>query len=173
MNRHALAFLTLTVACAPAAPTRWTEADALAPHRLRLDLNHDGRVTKDEYERTLWRGPDFASADLDGDGDLSAPELVHLVQVQSSTAFDGPPAAEPAPSGGPHSAPDADQEHVLEVLVLLGDALRSHGLPGPNPDAVAAAVTTGDLNSPETLAVLDTLRPAWLGQGWAWPAGLP
>lgn len=152
----------------------WTVEAALAPHRGRLDDSADGRVDAVEYDRRLWNGPPFATADADGDGDLSALELATLVRTQSSTSFDAPVAAAPIRRGGAGvTLPPDGQRDVWELLVWMGDALRSAGQPGPDPGSVASAVHTGRLESPETLAVLGAMRPAWTARGWTWPEGVP
>ena len=84
--------ILLLLACH--TPT-WTDEGALAPHRARLDRDHDGRVTQGEYDRAAWNGPPFASADADADSDLSSAELLRLVRAQSATAFDQPGADPP------------------------------------------------------------------------------
>lgn len=80
----------------------WTDASALEGHRLSLDANGDGQFSRSEYEAVRWNGPPFATADVDGDGFLSAEELARLVRGQSARHFDGtaPSAVKPAQGGG-------------------------------------------------------------------------
>ena len=169
------AALALLLGCQPAVtPARWTAESALAPHRARLDTDHDGRVSAAEYDRTLWNGPPFPSVDRDGDGDLSAAELAALVQAESPTSFDGPARDDPMRRAAANIRLPSDAERdVWELLVWMGDAVRSRGLPGPDPAAVAAAVHSGDLHSAESAAVLGPLRAQWTSLGWTWPAGVP
>ena len=91
-----MSLLIVLLAC---STPRWTEEGALAPHRAAIDTNGDGRVTADEYDRVRWQGPPFSSADGDGDGDLSAAELLTLFRAQSATRFDGAPPEEDARPG--------------------------------------------------------------------------
>lgn len=171
----ALVGIPYVVSCSSArAPTRWTEASALAGHHTRFDLDRDGRFAAAEYDRTLWNGPPFPSADTNGDGDLSAAELATLVRAQSPTSFDGRAAPEGLKRAGANiRLPSAEERDVWELLVWMGDALRSRGRPGPDPDAVALAVRSGNVQSADARVVLDTIRPEWTAQGWAWPRGLP
>lgn len=166
--------LVLGCACAwPDSSPEWTPVASVAPFRIFLDLDADGLVDADEYERTRWKGPPYATVDADHDGDASASEILTLFQAQSPTSFDGvtdPDGA--APLRPPWSIP-VEQRDVWQVLVWMGDALRSRGQPGPDPQAVDAAVLTGRIDSPQTMAVLDFIRPQWLANGWSWPSDLP
>ena len=92
-----LAVVLLVGAGCADGPT-WTDATALEGHRQALDANGDGRFSRPEYEAVRWNGPPFATADVDGDGELSAVELARLVRGQSARHFDGtdPPSVKPA-----------------------------------------------------------------------------
>ena len=159
-------------ACAP--PPSWTEAGALAGHRAWLDTNHDGRVDAGEYEGHLWNGPPMGSADLDGDGDLSAAELSALVVAQSPTHFDGAVESGPvARAGAGVRTPEGEAKQLWEVLVWMDDAERSVGEPGLDPAQVAAAVESGSFTSAPSRAAFAALRPAWSAHGWTWPEGIP
>ena len=148
----------------------WTDAAALAAHRARLDQNQDGRITEEEYKKTLWNGPPFASADGDGDGDLSVAEWLNLVRFQSAASFDGPSNSDTVKqSGGGVVLPPVEQRDLAELLGWMGDALQSVGQPGPDPVALRQAVQSGRLDSAETQAVLESLRAPWQAQGWIWP----
>ena len=161
----------LFLACQPPS---WTADSAVAPHRARLDDDADGRVNAAEYERRLWNGPPFATADQNGDGDLSSDDLAFLIRVQSPTTFDASAATAPIRRAGAGvTLPPAAQRDVWELLVWMADALRKEGKAGPEPAAVAAAVHSGSVQSPESRGVLDTMRPGWLALGWAWPEGVP
>lgn len=162
--------ILLLLACAP----RWTPESALEGHRSRLDANGDGRVEAAEYDAHVWNGPRFGTADRDADGDLSAAELEWLVSAQQPTTFDGFAEVEVIHRGGAGiAAPTGKARDTWEVIVWMNDALRAAGEPGVEPEAVAAAVASGTLESPESAAVFATLRPRWEAHGWAWPAGLP
>jgi hypothetical protein len=163
--------IALLLACATGP---WTEEAALAPHRDRLDADHDGRVSAAEYDRHRWNGPPFATADTDADGDLSAAELTTLVRAQSPTTFDAP-LPQPAVAQGQvaSSLPSAAEQDLWELFVWMADSLRAAGDPAPDPEAVRLAVRSRRVDSAESRALLDTMRPAWLAHGWAWPAGLP
>lgn len=152
----------------------WTETAAMAGHRARLDQDQDGRVEVAEYDKTLWNGPPFASADRDLDGDLSPAELAILVQSQSPNSFDGPHLENPvkAEEGG-ITVPPRSQQDVAEVLAWMGEALASVGQPVPSPESVQAAVQSAAFDSPATISVLAEIHPRWLAQGWSWPQGLP
>lgn len=152
----------------------WTAESALAPHRTRMDDNADGRVDAGEYDRRLWNGPPFATADRNGDANVSNEELEFLIRGQSPNAFDASPVGGPIRRAGAGvTLPPAAQRDVWELLVWMGDALRKAGKSGPDPHAVAAAVHSGSVQSAESRTVLDTMRPAWLALGWAWPEGVP
>ena len=146
----------------------------MSGHLPRFDLDKDGRFGAEEYDQVRWNGPPFPSADTDGDGDLSATELATLVRAQSPMSFDGVAFPEALKRAGANlRLPSAEQRDVWELLVWMGDALRSRGRPGPDPDAVALAVRSGDAQSAETRRVLEAIRPEWIAQGWTWPQGLP
>lgn len=155
------------------APPRWTPESALAPHRAALDADRNGVVDAAEFERPRWEGPPFASADADGDGDLSTAELLALFRAQSPTGFDGgTPPEDARPGGQPWQVPTREQD-VWEVLVWMGDALRSDGDAGADPALVDAAVQSGSLESPESRVALASMQSAWETNGWPWPEGLP
>lgn len=156
------------------ATNPWTDEAALAPHRARLDADHDGRVTAAEYEKTLWNGPPFGTADADGDGDLSVAELEVLVRQQSAVHFDGPQGENSVKKGGEGvTLPPPEALQVQEFLVWMIDALAAKGQTTPDPALVQAAIHSQRLDSAESKVVLDQLRPLWLAQGWVWPAGVP
>ena len=156
-----------------AAP-RWTPEAVLAPEIARLDADHDGTVSRSEYERAAWNGPPFATADADGSGDLSVGELLTLFRTEDAVGFDHPGgSAAVSGANGTFVAAPAEARNVAEVITLMADALRAAGDPGPDPQAVFAAVHSGRIDSVETRLVLDTMRLPWLSHGWAWPAGLP
>ncbi len=159
----------LLLACATSAPT-WSDDAVLGGARARLDADGDGHVEAGEYEAHRWNGPPFATADADGDGDLSAPELAELLVAQGPGSFDGAQVAQ-SRGGAVQELLSREQRQVWETLVWLGDTLRAHGLPGPDPAAVERAVATGSMTSPETLGVLEAVRGPWTAHGWAWPYG--
>lgn len=161
---------TLLLAC---STLDWTPAGAVAPHRVALDDDGDGRVTAAEYDRRRWEGPGFAGADGDGDGDLGVDELLALVRNQSATAFDGVAVTDASrPTRAPWSLPTAERD-TWEALAWMADALQAAGQPGPDPAAIDDAVRSGRLDSPRALPVLATLAAGWQAQGWSWPEGLP
>lgn len=159
-------------ACATAPA--WTDTGAVAPLLHTLDRDGDGRVDHAEYDRVRWSGPPFPSADVDGDGALDAGELLRLFRGQSPTAFDGA-APEPPPlvTSHPGHRRTVRQEETLEVLTALADSLRAAGDPAPTADELESAATTAHLDSPECLALLARMRPAWEHHGWTWPTGVP
>ena len=146
----------------------------LVEHRARLDLDHDGKVRAAEYEKTLWNGPPFGSADRDKDGDLSASELKILVEAQSPVHFDGPGGGESVKKGGAgvEIPPDSERD-LIEFFAWMDGALQSQGQPGLDPAGVQAAIHSGRLDTPESRALLEAAKPRWLAQGWTWPAGVP
>lgn len=147
----------------------WNEV--LKEHRARLDIDHDGRVSAAEYEKTLWNGPPFGSADRDGDGDLSASELEWLIRGQSATAFDGPAGLDPVKQGGAGvEIPPEGVQNMQELLGWMQETLQQAGQTVPDP---TAAMQSGRLDSPETGAWLQQIRGPWMAQGWSWPAGVP
>ena len=155
------------------SPT-WTATGALDPHRVRMDVDHDGRVTAAEYAPVLWSGPPFANVDADGDGDLGVEELATLFATASPTRFDNAGGGPDRRVGGANKRQLAlEQRHVWETLVWMGDTLRAAERAGPDPVAVDAAVASGSLDSPEARAVLAAMRPDWSAQGWAWPFAEP
>ena len=153
---------------------RWTEERALEPHLAALDGDQDGRAGEAEYRRARWEGPPFASADQDGDGALSAGELLSLFRLQSPTDFDGgdPQAQRPAVGQQP-ALLNPQQEEAWEVLAWMSGALLAAGQEGPDPGLVDKAVRSGDLESAAGRAALAEIQEGWLAQGWPWPEGLP
>lgn len=160
------------VGCATSGTGGWSPDGAMEAHRQRLDRNHDGVVDANEYEAVRWAGPPFATADSDGDGQLSNGELARLVRGQSATAFDGGGGGEMRQDGGSASAhaPTAS----AEVLVFLRDRVVAAGGAAPEPAAFARAVASGGLETADSQGVLAHLHHEWTLQGWAWPErGLP
>lgn len=162
--------ILLLLAC---ATPRWTAEGAMGAHLAALDADKDGRVDAAEYGRARWAGPEFAQVDGDGDGAMSAVELLDLYDAQSPTAFDGGAPQEPARMGAQAWAMPAGQPYVWEVLAWMADALGRAGHATPPADVVAAAVASGDLHSPESLRALACIAPEWRAAGWTWPEGLP
>lgn len=163
--------ILLLLACNSAG---WTEDTVMTPHRARFDDDGDGRVTAPEYEARRWNGPPFATADRDGDGDLSPAELAWLVRAQSPTSFDAPQAQPPLALGDvAPNRPTAAQLDVTELLVWMSDSLAAAGSPPLPAPLLDAAVASGRLDSDATRLALGTIGPEWLARGWAWPQGLP
>lgn len=157
--------MILVLLLAASAP-RWTEADALAPHRARLDADGDGRVARAEYDRVAWSAPPFAAVDLDGDGDLSVAELLVLTRAQDPTRFVPPVEPVDAPAGAAAPVFTLAEQARWETLLTLADQLRAAGRPVPAPDEVRAAV----FGDPEAGArVLAALEAGYAAAGWPWP----
>jgi hypothetical protein len=104
--------LLLLAACGP----RWTEAKVVAPTLTRMDSDKNGAVEKGEYDAVLYRGVPFEKADGDGDGVLSASELLALVNATdpveaispgatARAARSGRDAANPKSTPGPGARP--------------------------------------------------------------------
>lgn len=66
---------------------RWAPEVVLAPTLARMDADHDGRVSTDEYERVRFHAPAFDAVDTDDDGTLSHAEVLDLIQTQSPSDF--------------------------------------------------------------------------------------
>ncbi len=161
--------IPLLVAC---SSPMWTPDGALAPHRARLDTNTDSRVSAAEYDAHRWNGPPFATADQNGDGDLSASELVWLVRTQSPTSFDAPIPQPPLALGQTTSTrPTAAQRELHEVFVWMDDSLRAAGDAPLDAAVLSAAADSGRVDSPEAVAAFAQLRPRWEARGWGWPEG--
>jgi hypothetical protein len=162
----------LLLACAQPTPT-WTEVGAYEGAHARLDADHDGRVTKPEWDDRVWNGPYFWSADADGDGDVSASELRSLARIQLAHGFDGAPASGAGAVDVGPVRPTGDARDAWEVLVWMSDALRARGVAGLDPATVAAVVDAGGLETPVGAAALAALRTPWEAEGWAWPFDAP
>lgn len=148
----------------------WSEADVLAPHLTRPDINRDGSISPEEYARVAWAAPAFQSVDLDQNGGLDMGEMRRLVESQSPTTFDGTVVEPPAPPGrGSDQAMNIQQRHVWEFVVAVADESRRVYGPVTSPTALRAAVTSGTLHSPESKLVLDPLRVTFDQQRWTWP----
>lgn len=165
--------VALLLACSPPPPPAWTEVGALAGAHARLDTNGDGRVTKPEWDDRVWNGPRFWSADGDGNGDVSAAELLLLARLQDATRFDGGSAAEAVPPDVSGLRPVGAARDAWEVLVWMSDALRARGAAGLPPATVKAVVDAGGLTTPAGQAALAELRPRWEAAGLTWPRELP
>ncbi len=158
----------------PPARPPWTELGALAGHHRTLDTDGDGRITKEEWDPSVWNGPGFWSADVDGDGDVSAAELLVLVRAQPAGTFDAPGAPDDTLRGAGESVrPVGAARDIWEVAVWMSDALRAVGSEGADPAAVKQAVDAGTPDSDAVRALFGVLRPRWEAQGWAWPVGFP
>lgn len=161
----------LFVAC---TAERWAAEGAAQRQLVLFDADRDGRVVAEEYLAHRYAGPPFGAADQDGDGALSAAELLRLGRGQDGRSFDGAAARPTYPA---HSVSEAGltaaQVSVLEVLGWMSTGLAAGGQAPLDPAALQAAVDSGDLESPASLACLAALRPGWTALGRPWPAGLP
>ncbi len=143
------------------APARWTEAGAYAPARAAIDVNHDGRVDKDEYQRVAFAAPDFEAADLDHDADLSLAEMTALVDgTDPKHFFTIVDVHTPKPARHPHVKKNQLANEAREAEEARAIAARA---PPPPPDpttpapppsklAPAADVSAGPVDA-------DVLRP--------------
>ncbi len=153
---------------------RWTAEGAAARQLGLLDGDLDGRVSSAEYRAHRYTGPPFGTADQDGDGALSAPELLRLGRGQDGLRFDGAVARPTYPAHSVEAAGlSAPQMAVLEVLGWMSASLAAGGAAPLDSAALRAAVDSGELESAASIACLAEMKPRWTALGRPWPAGLP
>lgn len=169
--------ILLALACR--VPPTWTDDNALASHRARMDRDHDGRVDAAEYSAVTWSGPPFASVDANRNGDLETRELVTLFLTQSPTRFDDAGGAASALSGGDAAsrgahvpAFTAEKRATWETLYWVRDSL-PNGSAIATDDVIDAAVASGSLTSEASLLALGPMQAAWEAAGWVWPIPPP
>ena len=98
--------------------TESTHPEAFAGVLKRLDRNGDGRVTEAEYIAP--KGPPFATADQDGDGNLSAAE-VETMMIRTDPAI---PLRQSLPPP-PRDAIPPPQRELREALRFEVEELRA------------------------------------------------
>lgn len=176
---------------------RFTEVAAIAPTLARLDTDKNGTVTEAEYVAVSFKGFSFAAVDTDSSGDLSAAELLTLVDrsnpadltyprpapvVMRGQARQGPQkphGASPAPRSAPSSGRGVHRsgEARMAALMIL-ESLRAEVLaevPGhgvPSHEELQAAADSGGINTAESRAVLLKLEAAADAVGADFPASL-
>jgi hypothetical protein len=153
MNIRLIAILTTTACGGP----EWSDERVFAPHVAVLDSNGDGRVTASEYDRTLWNGPPFATADQDHDGQLSPTELAWLTRHQSPTHFDGGGHGAVKSSEGPGRTRSTATQHRIETLVWLHTAANHAGRPALDPALLEAVQAATEPDAPALAAAEETL----------------
>jgi hypothetical protein len=169
-------------ACETTAVSPWTSARALAPALARIDTNHDGKVTEDEYVARAILEPAFAAIDTNADGMLSLGELEVLTLGQDPLTYGT--AAKSAAQGnyagsssGPRSAPTVDIQALgppTETFFVLRD-LREEvlsvnpNLPVPSDADIALAARTDNLGSEQSRLVLAQLEQASTAAGLKFP----
>lgn len=159
--------------CVTTTPSEWSSTRVLEAHRARLDQDGDGRISETEYERTLWNGPPFGSADEDRDGDLSVVELEDLTRHQSPSRFDGPfSGASVREAEAGVVMPTDGQRDLSEVLNWMVETLVAAGEPVPAEAEVQAAIQSGDWKDAHTTEVLKNIKTSWEKAGLKWPEGL-
>ena len=174
--------LTLS-ACETKPATPWTSARALAPALDRIDTNHDGKVTVDEYAARAILDPAFAAIDSNADGVLSLGELEALTMGQDPLAYGlAAKSAEQAQysggSSGQRSAPTVDIQALgppTEIFYVLRD-LREEvtsvnpNLPVPSDADIALAARSDSLRSEQSLLVFAQLEQASAAAGLNFPS---
>jgi hypothetical protein len=174
---------TLVSACDSSPASPWTSARALAPALDRIDTNHDGKVTEDEYAARAILDPAFAAVDTNADGVLSLGELEALTLGQDPLAYGV--AAKSAEQGqysggsaGPTSRPVFDMQALgppTETFYVLRD-LREEitsvnpNIPVPSDADIALAAASDSLSSEASLRVLAQLEQASTTAGLKFPA---
>jgi len=154
---------TLVVWLVGCGGPEWSDDRVMAPHLEALDPNGDGRVDAEEYARTRWNGPPFATADIDGDGTLGATELARLVRVQSAGHFDGGGHAPVKLAEGMGSKRPTAVQHRVEAVAWKHTALQAAGEPGltrSQEDALLAVVSE---DSPALVEAEAAVEAAWSG----------
>jgi hypothetical protein len=188
------------VPVAPVVYTGWTRAAALAPILTHTDTDHDGRVSRAEYDRVAYRAVPFAAADLDHDGALGVTELDALLAGQDPVTLEAADAgatagadagfirkdgfddkgggAKPGGTGAPGSAAaPADlraRSATWAILTVLRDEVlaRDPAAQVPTPEQIGAAAASGGFDTEGARQVLATLQAASEKAGLAFPPSL-
>ncbi len=166
----------LLVASIPAcwlALGRWTYSGAIEPARGVLDQDHDGRVSDDELSGSSPVAVDYRKIDADGDQDLSPDELIDLLLHSDPNSFAGVyDQREPTPDDSERYFPDPRPVRQLRVLFTFMVAeIRAVAPRQPLPDeaSIAQAAASRSLGSPESRALLETLRQGYQACGLQLP----
>ncbi len=165
--------LLLASGCETSPASPWTSARALAPALTRIDANHDGKVTEDEYAARAILEPTFSMVDTNRDGVLSLGELEALTLGQEPLAYGV--AAKTAEQGkygsgsaGPTNRSAFDMQALgppTETFFVLRD-LREEvtsvnpDIPVPSDADIALAAASDSLSSEASLRVLAQLEQA-------------
>jgi hypothetical protein len=150
---------------------------AVAPLLTRLDRDHDGRVTAPEYDAVAYASPAFAVADVDHDGALEAAELAALLRTQDPVYFDkrqdfARTGTRHFQSLKPAAAGVYETRTLRDLYRFLAEEIAARGGAPPDDATITAAVATGSLGSPESVAVLAALEAGAAGVGLEFPARL-
>lgn len=153
----------------------WSQSAALAPTLRRLDTDQDGRVSAAELA-IVAPGVDAAWLDTDQDGDFTEAELAAWMDATDPLTFDkrfGRPSVsrtQAAAREGLHP----EVRMLMDLFLFLSTELAAAdpALPRPHEHQLRSAAATASLSSPQSEAVLETLRTSYAAAGLTFPPGL-
>lgn len=153
----------------------WTESTALQPTLERLDSNADGSVSAAEFAVVAPR-TDFGRLDTDRNEALALDELLAWMDVADPLTFDnrmGRPAVSRQQAAGGEST-TAEVRMLLDLFFFLTEELIAADpeFPRLSDHHLRNAAATASLSSPQSTAVLDSLRAGYESAGLTFPPGL-
>jgi len=155
--------------------TPWTQSAALAPTLHRLDTDQDGRVSAAELS-VVAPGVDAGWLDTDRSGDFTVEELMVWMDATDPLTFDkqfGRPSITRTQAAAREGL-QPEERMLLDLFQFLSTELVTvdPALPRPHEHQLRLAASTASLSSPQSTAVLDTLRTSYAAAGLTFPPGL-
>jgi hypothetical protein len=156
VSRRSLGWVLL-IGAAMGCQDHWRPADAVQPGLERLDADGDGSLDQAELLRGSPVPVDIATVDADGDQRVDTHELLASLRATDPSYFDDAeapiePAREDVELIQPDPRPVRSLRELFEFMITEIHRL-APGRPLPGPEQIAAAATTGSLDSPESQAV--------------------
>jgi hypothetical protein len=153
----------------------WTRSTALAPTLHRLDTDQDGRVSAEELA-VVAPGVDASWLDTDRNGNFTVEELTAWMDATDPLTFDNR-FGRPSVSRAQAAAREGLQPEVrmlMDLFQFLSTELAAAdpALPRPHEHQLRLAASTASLSSPQSTAVLDTLRTSYAEAEMTFPPGL-
>ncbi len=153
----------------------WSESAALQPTLSRLDTDQDGHATAAELS-AIAPELDFGLLDTDRDETLSVPELAAWMDAADPLTFDHRFGRQPVTRQQAASSESVRPEvrMLMDLYLFLSEELiaADPAIPRPGEHLLRAAAATASLSSPESHAVLASLREGFATAGLTWPPGL-
>lgn len=161
----------------------WTEAAVMERTLTRLDRDHDGRVSGQEYDAVVTIGKHFGEVDVDRNGQMSADELARLIRDQDPLHFDPTPHDGPGRRLGAAAPIDVSPEAaelaqrravVVAVIQTLCAELRAvdPAMVLPDEATISEAAAAGTLDTPPARALLVRIQADYQRVGLTFPAAL-